>query len=140
MHETWQCPECKRTFSRKNQRHACGTGDRSVVLRNRSEAVVQLYASIERFIESLGSIEVVARDRYVLFRSVRIFADLVILTDGVRVAVHLDRRSDHPIFRKVASDRRSVTHVTTLRTEDDVEIIKPFLMEAYTLSLADRDG
>lgn len=125
-------------FSRKNQRHACGTGDRSAVLRNRSEAVVQLFASIEKFVNSLGSIEVVARDRYVLFRSVRIFADLVIMTDGVRVAVHLDRTLDHPIFHKIVGDKRSVTHVTKLRTADDLETIKPFIEEAYALSVEDR--
>jgi len=76
---TWKCPRCSRSFSQKNQRHACGTGDRSDVLRNRRESIVGLYDLVEAFAQSLGPIEIVARERYVLLRSTRIFADLMIM-------------------------------------------------------------
>src|SRR5260221_13416485 len=131
----WACPKCKRKFTRVNQRHACGTGERSQVLRNRPSAVVELYKSIEAFARSLGPIEVVARDRYVLLRSVRVFADLVIMANAVRVAVHLGRQVDAPIFFKVAADRRFVTHVAKLDTKAALETLKPFLREAYLFSL-----
>lgn len=135
MQAPWMCPKCNRSFTRKNQRHACGTGDRSEVLRNRADSVVALYASLESFVKSLGSIEIVARERYVLLRSIRIFADLVIMTDAVRVAVHLGRKIDNPIFVKVGSDGRTVSHVAKLRTRKDLEVIKPYLKEAYEFSL-----
>lgn len=112
----WTCPKCKRSFTRKNQRHACGTGNRSEVLRNRPGGLVALYDSVESFAKSLGSIEIVARKRYVLLRTVRIFADLVIMTDAVRIAIHLGRRIDDPIFFKVGSDETKVSHVAKLRT------------------------
>ena len=140
MRATWNCPKCQRAFSRKGQRHACGTGDRAGVLKNRSDELVRLYTSIETFAKSLGSIEIVARKRYVLFRTVRIFADLVMMTDAVRLAVHLGRRVDRPIFFKVASDERHVTHVAKLRTEADFAAIQALLKEAYEFSLADRKG
>jgi hypothetical protein len=135
MSPLWSCPQCSRSFTRKNQRHACGTGDRSYVLRNRPDAVVRLYAAVESFAMSLGSIEIVTRERYVLLRSVRIFADLVIMTDAVRVAVHLRRRLENPIFFKVVSTEKAITHVARLQTESDFEAIKPYLKEAYELSL-----
>jgi hypothetical protein len=132
---TWRCPSCKRAFSRKNQRHACGTGDRADVLRNRSPELVRIYAQVEKHAKSLGAVEVVARDRYVLFRSTRIFADLVMMTDAVRIAVHLGRKVDDPIFFKVVAGDRFVTHVAKLRTDGDVRTVKPLIAEAYAFSI-----
>ncbi len=118
-----------------NQRHACGTGQRSDVLRNRPESVVRTYAAVEAFAKTLGPIEIVARERYVLLRRVRIFADLVIMSDAVRIAIHLKRRVDDPLFIKVVEDGKKVTHVAKLLGEKDVRAIKGYLKEAYRASL-----
>lgn len=135
MQKHWSCPECGRRFTRKNQRHACGTGDTNDALRNRPENVVQLYASIESFVRSLGPVEFMTRKRYVLLRNIRIFADLVIMTDAVRVAVHLGRRVENPIFFKVVAGNKTVSHVAKLRKEEDFSVIRPYLKEAYEFSL-----
>ncbi|HVW29233.1 MAG TPA: DUF5655 domain-containing protein [Polyangiaceae bacterium] len=131
----WTCPKCSRSFTQVNQRHACGTTDGSDILRNRPESVVRTYAAIEAFVKLLGEIEIVARDRYVLFRSVRIFADLNIMADAVRTAIHLERKVEDPRFIKVVEDRKKVTHVVKLRSESDVDAIKAYLKEAYEVSL-----
>jgi hypothetical protein len=52
----------------RNQRHACGTGDRDEVLRNRPDELVELYGELERYVKSLGPVEFVTRERYVLLR------------------------------------------------------------------------
>jgi Domain of unknown function (DUF5655) len=132
----WKCPTCSRSFTRANQRHACGTGDRREVLRGRPEAVVRIYTLLEAFATSLGAIEIVARERYVLLRTVRIFTDLVIMANAVRVAVHLSRRVDDPLFFKVVSDDKKVTHVAKLKSTKDLDAIKPYVKEAYDFSLA----
>lgn len=129
------CPKCGRYFTQVNQRHACGTSDGGDVLRNRPESVVRTYAAIEEFVKSLGEIEIVARDRYVLFRSVRIFADLNIMADAVRAAIHLERKVEDPRFIKVVEDRKKVTHVAKLQSESDVDAVKAYLKEAYDSSL-----
>jgi hypothetical protein len=131
----WNCPRCRRRFTRPNQRHACGTGDRNQVLRGRSPALVQVYQAIEAFARKLGPIEIVARDRYVLLRSERIFTDLVMMTDAVRVAIHLGRRVQSPLFIKVAADRRHITHVAKLQTPAQVAAVLPFIAEAYAFSV-----
>lgn len=136
MGATWSCPKCKRGFTRKNQRHACGTGDRSEVLRGRPESLVALYSSLESFARTLGPVEIVARDRYVLLRSRRIFADLVVMTDCLRVAVHLERRVADPVFFKSGEDRKRVSHVAKLRNESDLAALKPYLREAYELTVS----
>lgn len=136
MTSTWRCPKCSRQFTRKNQRHACGTGDRADVLRNRPPTVVTLYAALEKFAKSLGPVEFVTRERYVLLRSNRIFADAVIMSEALRLAIHLPRRAEHKLFVKVGSDRRHVTHVARLRSIDELESMKPFLREAYEHSIS----
>jgi len=133
---TWTCPICKRRFTRTNQRHACGTGDRAGVLRNRPPELVQLYEALEAFGKSLGSVEFVTRERYVLLRTTRIFADLVVKSASLRLAIHLPREVEHSLFSKVASDRKLVTHVAELRDLEDLEVMKPFLRQAYEHSLA----
>jgi predicted transport protein len=133
---TWACPKCKRRFTRGNQRHACGTGDRSDVLRNRPREVVELYGALETFVKSLGPVEFVTRERYVLLRSNRIFADLVIMAGALRLAIHLSREAKNPLFEKIARHRRQVTHVARLHTPDELDSMKPFLREAYEYSVS----
>ena len=132
----WTCPKCKRRFTRTNQRHACGTGDRAEVLRKRSSELVDLYEALERFATSLGSVELVTRKRYVLLRSKRIFADVVVMSDALRLAIHLPRKVDHPLFTKVGTDRKQVTHVAKLHDMQELDAMKPFLREAYEYSIA----
>jgi len=136
MTSTWTCPKCNRQFTRKNQRHACGTGDRADVLRNRPPEVVKLYAALEKYAKSLGPVEFVTRDRYVLLRSNRIFVDAVIMSDALRLAIHLPRKAEHKLFIKVGSDRRHVTHVAKLCAIEELESMKPFLREAYEHSIS----
>lgn len=133
---TWACPHCKRRFTRSNQRHACGTGERSQVLRNRPAALVALYAELEAFVTALGPVEIVARERYVLFRSTRIFADLTVMTDSLRLVIHLSRRAEHALFEKVVTDRRHISHVVKLRDSTELAEMKPLLREAYQHSIA----
>jgi predicted transport protein len=118
-------------FTRVNQRHACGTGDRAAVLKNRSPELVRVYEALERFAMSLGSVELVARERYLLFRTKRIFTDLVLMSDALRVAIHLPREVTHPSFVKVAAGPRHVTHVAKVRELGELEALKPLLREAY---------
>lgn len=135
MKTVWRCPKCKRAFSRKNQRHACGTGERAEILRGRSDELVRLYVAIEKLAKSFGPVEIVARQRYALLRSVRIFADLVMMTDAVRVAIHLGRKVDDPIFFKQVEGERFVTHVAKVRSAAEREAIEPYLKEAYAFSV-----
>ena len=132
----WTCQKCNRQFTRKNQRHACGTGNRADVLRNRPSEIVKLYAALEKFAKSLGPVEFVTRERYVLLRSNRIFADAVIMSDALRLAIHLPRKVEHKLFIKVGADRRHVTHVAKLRVVEELESMKPFLREAYEHSIS----
>lgn len=133
--ERWRCPACKRLFARRNQAHICNADAEHDVLRGRPESVVRTYAALAQLVKALGPVELFARERYVLMRSARIFADVVIMADAVRIAIHVDRSLHDPIFFKVVSDGKKVTHVAKLHAPAQVEALEPYLREAYAFSL-----
>ena len=45
----------------------------------------------EHALEGRDDVEIVTKDRYALFRTTRIFADLVFMRDALRLAVHMKR-------------------------------------------------
>jgi len=135
---TWTCPGCDRTFRQVNQRHACGVGSRSVLLKNRPPALVALYGKLEATVRSFGAVEVVARDRYALFRTTRIFTDLTVMRDALRVVIHLGREVSAPYFIKVARGDKRVSHVTKIRTSAELRAITPLLREAYELAASEE--
>ena len=132
----WSCPECQRVFSQVNQRHACGTGSREEVLRNRPASLVHIYELIESHAKTLGPIEIVTRQRYALFRSVRIFADLTVMTSCIRLVIHLRRRVADPAFSKIVTgEKLAVSHVAKLTTPDEWKSVESYFDEAYRVSL-----
>ena len=134
--DSWSCPQCHRVFTQVNQRHACGTGSREEVLRNRPAVLVHIYELIEAHAKTFGPIEIVTRQRYALFRSVRIFADLTVMTSCVRLVIHLRRRVADPAFFKIVTgERMTVSHVAKLTTPDEWEAVKRYFEEAYRASL-----
>lgn len=136
---SWSCPRCHRVFTQVNQRHACGTGSREEVLRNRPAALVEIYALIEACAKAPGPVEIVTRQRYALFRSVRIFADLTVMTSCVRLVIHLRRRVDDPAFVKVVTgEKMAVSHVVKLTTPEEWKAVEPYFEEAYRVSVQAR--
>jgi len=130
----WVCPQCDRTFRQVNQRHACGVGSAATLLKDRSPALADLYRTLEVTVRGFGNVEVVARDRYALFRTTRIFADLTVMREALRVVIHLGRRARAPQFIKVGKSNKRVSHVALVRTAEDLRTITPFLREAFDMS------
>ena len=135
---SWACPRCKRNFRQVNQRHACGVGGAAAILKNRPVAITDLYRKLETAVKRFGEVEVVTRNRYALFRTTRIFADLTVMRDALRVVVHLGRKVSSPCFIKVGQSGKRVSHVALVRTPGDLRTIIPFLREALDLSLSEE--
>jgi predicted transport protein len=135
---TWICPSCNRTFRRVSQRHACGVGDRSTLLHNRPPSLAALFTTLESVVTGFGAVEVVTRDRYALFRTTRIFVDLTVRMDALRVVIHLDREVCSPLVTKVGHSGKRVSHVAMIRTPAELRTITPVLREAYALAAGKR--
>jgi len=136
----WTCPRCGRTFRRAHLKHRCGVGDREAILAGRPAPLVALYRAFERDVTAWGDVEVVARNRYALFRTTRIFTDLVVMTDALRIAIHLPRRVDDPMFFKVGASGRKVSHVTLVTTDAQLRKALRYVREAYDMAIGERGG
>jgi hypothetical protein len=141
MITVWACPKCGRSFRREGQRHACGLGSRATLLRGKPPGLVTLYHSLEAMLQRLGTVEIVTRDRYALFRTTRIFVDLIFMRDALRVVVHLDREVGAPCFFKVQrGSPNRVAHVAMLRTAGELQTIAPYLERAYRLAVNEEQN
>lgn len=131
----WSCPDCGRAFNRANTKHRCGTGDRAAMLARRPPQLVTLYEALEEAVRAFGGVEVVTHDRYALFRTTRVFADVVFMKDALRLALQLDRAFDDPRFFKTVQDARGrVQQVTLLRDEADLAAVLPCLRAAHAFA------
>ncbi len=135
---TWKCPRCHRSFRQVNQRHACGVGGAAALLKDRPPELAGLYRKFEATINAFGVVEVVTRNRYALFRTTRIFTDLTVTRDALRVVIHLGRKVSAPCFIKIGESNKRVAHVAFVRTDEDLRTIKPFLLEAYDLAAGEE--
>jgi hypothetical protein len=117
-----------------NQRHACGVGSAATLLKGRPPLLTDVYRKLEATVRSFGEVEIVTRDRYALFRTTRIFADLTVTRDALRVVVHLGRKVSQPYFIKVGASGKRVSHVALVRTAQDLRTLIPFLREAFDLA------
>ena len=135
---SWACPRCDRTFRQVNQRHACGVGSAATLLKSRPPALTDLYRKLETTVRGFGDVEVVTRNRYALFRTTRIFADLTVMRDALRVVIHLGRKAGAPYFIKIGPSGNRVSHVALVRTAEDLGTIIPFLREAFDLAVSEE--
>jgi len=109
------------------------------MLKRKPEALVRLYRTLEKKLKSLKGVEIVAKDRYALFRTTRVFADLVFMKDALRLAILLDRKIRDPMFFKVGKlSTHRIGHVALLRNRDDLRAVEPYLLEAYRFARSDR--
>ena len=135
---SWACPRCDRTFRQVNQRHACGVGSAATLVKSRPPALTDLYRKLETTVRGFGKVEVVTRDRYALFRTTRIFADLTVTRDALRVVVHLCRKVNASYFIKVGPNGNRVSHVVLVRTAGELRTVMPFLREAFDLAVSEQ--
>jgi hypothetical protein len=108
------------------------------LLKNRPPALTNLYRKLETTVRGFGDVEVVTRNRYALFRTTRIFADLTVMRDALRVVIHLGRKAGAPCFIKIGQNDKRVSHVALVRTAEDLRTIIPFLREAFDLAVSEE--
>jgi hypothetical protein len=117
-------------------------------------ALANLYRKLETTVRGFGRVEVVTDFRYALFRTTRIFADLTVMKDALRVVVHLSRavslqrgarhqparsmRAETSQWVKVGRSGKRVSHVALVRTAKDLRAILPFLRESYDLAVSEE--
>lgn len=116
-------------------------GSREGLLKGKPESLVKLYLDLEKKLKAFGRVEIVARGRYALFRTTRIFADLVFMSDALRLAILLNREVKDPLFFKIGRmSTQRIGHVAKLRDKADLRAVLPYLKEAYRFAQAEPRG
>lgn len=113
-------------------------GSPDTLLKNRPPELADLYRKLEATIKGFGGVEVVTRNRYALFRTTRIFADLTVMRDALRVVIHLGRKASASCFIKAGQGDNRVSHVAQVRTSEDLRAIASFLREAFDLAASEE--
>ena len=141
MSPLWTCPRCGRIFRRPNLQHSCGVGSRKGMLAGKPEPLVRLYLAMERTLKALGGVEIVAKRRYALFRTTRVFAELVFMRDALRLFILLDREVEDPLFFKIGRmSTHRIGHVAKLRNAASLRAVMPYLKEAYRFAQREQRG
>jgi predicted transport protein len=108
------------------------------LLKSRPPSLTDLYRKLETTVRSFGQVEVVTRGRYALFRTTRIFADLTVTRDALRLVVHLGRKVSAPCFIKSGPSGKRVSHVALVRTAEELRTVVPFVREAFDLAVSEK--
>ena len=139
MPALWSCPRCGRTFRRAHQSHSCGVGSRQALLNGKPEPLVKLYLALEKSLKAWGGVEIVARGRYALFRTTRIFADLVFMREALRLAILLDREVSDPLFFKIQRmSAHRIAHVAKVSCPAELRAVRPYLKEAHRFARSEQ--
>lgn len=135
----WICPKCGRIFRRPNLSYSCGVGSRKAMLQGKPEHLLKLYRKMEKSLKAFGGVEIVAKRRYALFRTTRIFADLVFMRDALRLAPLLNREVKDPLFFKIQRmSTHRIAHVAKVRTSAELRAVMPDLKEAHLFAQSEH--
>ena len=132
----WTCPDCRRSFGRKNQSHECApSGTVDEYFAARPPALRKVYDALERRIVKLGaSIDPVTA--CIMFKRARTFAEIRAKRDRLTLAFILSRElTDDRIDKRLRVSAHRVVHYVELRAARDVDReLAEWLAEAYACS------
>lgn len=132
----WTCPECQRSFGRKNQSHECApSGTVDDYFAARPPALRKVFDALERRIVRLGgTIDPVTA--CIMFKRARTFAEIRAKRDRLTLAFILSRElADDRIARRLRISAHRVVHYVELHAARDVDrVVGEWLAEAYACS------
>lgn len=132
----WTCPDCQRSFGRKNQSHECApSGTVDDYFAKRPPALRTIYNALERRIVKLGA-TVDPVTACIMFKRARTFAEIRAKRDRVTLAFILSRElADDRIEKRLRISAHRVAHFVELRVARDVDReVGEWLAEAYACS------
>ena len=133
----WTCPECQRSFGRRNQSHLCAPGltlDEYFAVGPAFEKPI--FEAVAEHLEAVGAVHVEPVSVGIFFKRLRTFAELRPKRDRVVLSILLSRRLQHPkIARSYQGSGSRNAYFVNLYTPADVdEDVRGWLTEAYLSS------
>lgn len=134
---TWTCPDCRRTFGRKNQSHGCAPGQTvDDFFATRPPTLRRAYDAIARHLARIGSVRIDAVTVCIMFKRSRSFAEIRAKRDRLVLAFLLSRAIAHPKITKTLrlSAHRTAHFVDIVRAADVDRDVRNWLSEAHACS------
>ncbi len=133
----WTCPNCQRSFGRRNQSHECLPG-MSVddYFEQRPVWERAIFEEIAEHLELVGDVLIEAVDVGIFFKRARTFAELRPMRNRLRLMVLLSRRMRNPrIARRYEGSGSRAAYCVDLREPAEVDDeVRDWLTEAYLSS------
>src|SRR5262245_910197 len=120
---SWTCPDCGRSFGRRNQSHGCAPGQ-SVddYFANRPVALRRAFDAVARHLAKTGDVQVEAVGVCVMFKRSRTFAEVRAKRDRLVLGFLLSRAVDHPrIGKTLRLSAHRTAHFVDLTRAADVD-------------------
>lgn len=133
----WTCPECRRSFGRKNQSHECApSGSVDDYFADRPAALRKIYDAIERYVLRLGDVHVDPVSKCIMFKRARTFGEVRAKRDRLTLIFLLSRElADDRVGKRLRLSAHRVAHFVDLAAVRDVDRdVKDWLAEAYACS------
>jgi hypothetical protein len=134
---SWTCPDCGRSFGRKNQSHGCAPGQ-SVddYFADRPPALRRAFDAVARHLTKAGGVRIDPVTACVMFKRSRTFAEVRAKRDRLVLIFLLSRVVAHPKIRKTLQlSAHRTAHFVDLRRAADVDRdVRDWLSEAYACS------
>jgi uncharacterized protein DUF5655 len=133
----WTCPECGRTFGRRNQSHECLPA-KSIdeYFAERPDWERPIFEEILAHLEMFDDLHIEALEVGIFFKRLRTFAELRPRRGRVTLSVLLSRRLRHPriVKRWEGSGTRGAYFIDLRQPEEVDEDVRDWLTEAYLAS------
>jgi Domain of unknown function (DUF5655) len=135
----WTCPECDRSFRRRNQSHECVPAmSVDEYFASRPDFERPIFEEVFEHLEMVGDgdVRVEAVDVGIFFKRLNTFAELRPMRGRVRLMVMLSRRMRHPkIVRRWEGSGARAAYWIDLKQPDDVDDdVRDWLIEAFLAS------
>jgi hypothetical protein len=133
----WTCPECRRSFGRRNQSHECAPGlslaDYFAVGAGFERPI---YEAVNAHLAAVGEVQVEFVSVGIFFKRSRTFVELRPKRDRVVLSFLLSRPLAHPRIVKTwrGSGQRSAYFVNLRSAEEVDDELRDWLTEAYLSS------
>lgn len=133
----WTCPDCGRSFGRKNQSHGCApSGTVDDYFDGRPAVLRTAFSAIARHLATLEGVQVDAVSVCVMFKQARTFAEVRAQRDRLVLCFLLSRVLDDARVSKTLqlSANRTAHYVDIERAADVDRTVREWLTEAYAAS------
>jgi hypothetical protein len=133
----WTCPDCKRTFGRRNQSHGCAPSSTvDDYFADRPAGLRAAYDAIAAHLATLDDVHVDPVTACIMFKRSRSFAEVRAKRDRLELAFLLSRLVEHDrITKTLKLSAHRTAHYVDVRTARDVtRTVRDWLTEAYASS------